>query len=251
MKLVAALLAVTAVVAQASDTQPLILGGKVVPAGKKTYTVGLRHSPTDVSLCGGSLISPTHVLTAGHCTGYEYVSIGSHYRNGSSDGERIAVKKETRHPDFYFRYLSYDFNVIELASPSKFTPVPLLTADPETLAGQTATALGWGRTTEGGTESNELMRVNVPVLKQAQCKAVGFTTPIDDSMFCAGGKANEDACQGDSGGPLILEQSTRDVLVGIVSWGDGCGTAGKPGVYARTSLVKNWILSLAPNAKFV
>lgn len=44
---------------------------------------------------------------------------------------------------------------------------------------------------------------------------------------------------GDSGGPLI-ERSTGS-LVGIVSWGEGCGLADKPGVYTRVSAYADWI----------
>jgi secreted trypsin-like serine protease len=49
-----------------------------------------------------------------------------------------------------------------------------------------------------------------------------------ESMVCAGGR---DACQGDSGGPLVADGR----VVGLVSWGAGCGEEGRPGVYARVS----------------
>ncbi len=70
-----------------------------------------------------------------------------------------------------------------------------------------------------------------------------------------------DACQGDSGGPLLLPAGTppsvfggspaaawvapggsdRDLLLGVVSWGRGCGEKGQPGVYTDLTKYRAWI----------
>jgi hypothetical protein len=54
----------------------------------------------------------------------------------------------------------------------------------------------------------------------------------------------QDSCQGDSGGPLIVRDGNRHVLVGLSSWGTGCGRDGFPGVYARVSAADEWIKTI-------
>ena len=60
---------------------------------------------------------------------------------------------------------------------------------------------------------------------------------IADSMICAGEKG-KDSCDGDSGGPML---DSAGMLVGIVSWGMGCGRERFPGVYTEVSAFSQWI----------
>ncbi len=58
------------------------------------------------------------------------------------------------------------------------------------------------------------------------------------NMICAavdgGGK---DSCQGDIGSPLV----SNNLLVGIVSWGVGCGKPGFPGVYSNVAALRSFV----------
>lgn len=62
---------------------------------------------------------------------------------------------------------------------------------------------------------------------------------ITDNMICAGrlGIGGRDACSGDSGGPLVI----NNTLIGITSWGKGCGEPKFPGVWTRVPKIRDWI----------
>jgi len=73
---------------------------------------------------------------------------------------------------------------------------------------------------------------------------------VDQSMFIANGDdmygdgTVTDSCQGDSGGPLFWIQNQSCFLLGIISWGIGCGDPLSPGVYSRLSNMMEWILQV-------
>jgi secreted trypsin-like serine protease len=109
--------------------------------------------------------------------------------------------------------------------------------------GGAARVYGWGDTRGDGSYAASLHTAEVAVLPDAECEhdyprggKDGTYTPR--SMLCAGVPGGgRDACQGDSGGPLVAGGR----LIGLVSWGTGCGTPGKPGVYTRISGVADLI----------
>ena len=70
---------------------------------------------------------------------------------------------------------------------------------------------------------------------------VGDRFQLHPSEVCAGGEVGKDACTGDGGSPLVCQaQSGRWTVVGLVTWGVGCGSD-TPGVYAKVSNFRNWI----------
>lgn len=96
--------------------------------------------------------------------------------------------------------------------------------------------------TSTGSRSTLLLKVDVPAVSRSQCQANYAGSLITDSMFCAGlPQGGKDACQSDSGGPIV--DSTKTVI-GVVSWGSGCGEPNSPGVYARIGALLDFINSV-------
>lgn len=90
-----------------------------------------------------------------------------------------------------------------------------------------------------GSASSVLLAAQVKIVEQTACaRAYLRIATITASMLCANAtQPARDACQGDSGGPLV----SNNLLVGIVSWGEGCAELSYPGVYTRVSSYYSWI----------
>ncbi|PRD36682.1 UNVERIFIED_CONTAM: Trypsin-1 [Trichonephila clavipes] len=94
----------------------------------------------------------------------------------------------------------------------------------------------------GGSLSETLRAVDVPILSDEKCKEV-YKENYEPTMLCAGyDEGGQDSCQGDSGGPFVQRSSDGvSTLIGIVSWGYGCAQPNYPGVYTETAHYIDWI----------
>ncbi|RHX98724.1 hypothetical protein DYB34_013243 [Aphanomyces astaci] len=219
-----------------------IVGGTEAKVGQHRYLAGLKRSATSSSSCGGSLIAPNVILTAAHCTGngFSFAVVGSHFLSGSSDGELVKVTKEIPHPQYVSGADSNDVAIL-LLDRSITTITPVAVSFDTVPADVLTWVRGWGRTTPGGIQSQVLKEVSVLSWDNARAATALRPKKVDNSMLAAGGKQGEDSCQGDSGGPLTIEQNGVARLVGVVSWGLGCGDLNKPGVYGRLSSARSFI----------
>jgi trypsin len=197
-------------------------------------------STVNMNGCGGTLIGPSVVLSAGHCGSY----LGQNVNIGST---RVAVVQSRRHPSFNSNTMENDFYLHQLRSPVTTSGARVTLNSDRALptAGQPLTVLGLGLTSDGGRPASSLRDVVVPAVSDANCQAVYGTSVFKSNvMFCAG-EGGKDSCQGDSGGPIVIRNGLDHVLTGVVSFGYGCADPNYPGIYARVSSAIDWIKSVA------
>ena len=93
--------------------------------------------------------------------------------------------------------------------------------------------------------AEECQFVRVPAITNVDCNGYYDNTPndpiIDDSMICSDSSDEKGSCTGDEGGPYICNINKKAVLVGVISWSNGCADPNFPGVYARVTHVLDWI----------
>ncbi|KAK8761461.1 hypothetical protein V5799_027268 [Amblyomma americanum] len=240
-----------------------IVGGREALPGEFPWQVALRIR--EFVFCGGAIVSPTEVVTAAHCVeGMSpkrlNVLAGTLKKSAPLDdtAQERWVKEITVHEKFVGNdNLSNDIAVLKLNDSFDFEGSggfvgPVCLPEENYKAEALLTVSGYGTLFAGGPVAGQLRAVSVPVINDEKCGRIykeAFDSfhqdnPFDaDAMFCAmqegGGK---DSCQGDSGGPAIQRRGGLAELVGVVSWGVGCGHSRFPGVYTEVPRYVPWIL---------
>uniref|UniRef100_A0A8C0HDQ4 Transmembrane protease serine 5 n=1 Tax=Chelonoidis abingdonii TaxID=106734 RepID=A0A8C0HDQ4_CHEAB len=240
------------------STAARIVGGSDAPLGRWPWQVSLYLNSRHV--CGGSVVAHDWIITAAHCVhNYRrpqvsswlvFAGIIAHVSVPQQAG--AAVEKIIYHPRYDDRSHDYDIALMKLTAPLNFSNairavcLPLYHQDfPH---GTHCWISGWGYTTpEHGEQLQEMLKeAIVPLISSKKCiSSCMYFGELTPRMLCAGyldGKV--DACQADSGGPLVCQDELTWRLVGIVSWGTGCGEPNYPGVYTKVAEFLDWIYQI-------
>jgi secreted trypsin-like serine protease len=241
-----------AIAENAGADEKAIVGGVDVAIADHPWQISLQQNGGH--FCGGSIISDRWIMTAQHCIEGERASTlsilaGASRLSRAGEGQLRRVARIVPVSGYTTASRGKDMALLELTQPLSFTdrvqPIALATAADvaagATAAGITATVTGWGSIRSGGSSPDALRGAAVPMVTLSQAQRV-YRERLTDDQIAAGGNGR-DSCQGDSGGPLTVDSPRGRLLVGVVSWGYGCGDPGVPGLYANVAFYAEWVAS--------
>ncbi|XP_016112370.1 hepatocyte growth factor activator-like isoform X1 [Sinocyclocheilus grahami] len=240
-----------------------ILGGTSALPGAHPWMAALYIAD---EFCAGTLVSSCWIVSAAHCflrnplKSQIRVVLGQHSFNDTGPNTRtFAVQDYILYP----RYTQFEptLNDIALVKLKKvegrcalktpfIRPICLPEKDMTFPDHSCCKISGWGHMHEKANSYSHLMEGVVKIIPFDQCSSPDvYGSEVRSGMLCAGSESCVDACQGDSGGPLACDCDGVSFLYGIISWGDGCGRSGKPGVYTLVPKYSVWINSVIKKSR--
>ncbi|KAK9510826.1 hypothetical protein O3M35_005527 [Rhynocoris fuscipes] len=228
-----------------------VIFGKDTGKHEFPWSVSLQHKSTKFHFCGGSIITPYHVITAAHCIGtktppYILVVMGTNDRTDNRISSDVKAIYQHR---YNTKTHVNDIAILELAKKIEYTefvgPVCLPKRDPQ-IVRQYITAMGWGRLhpTEYATRDQKIMKkTKLRVIDIQSCTIDwNFHWETDPAKVICTWSSHTDICVGDSGGPVVWldPETNRYTLVGLPALCDGC-VLRLPSAHTAVHFFYDWI----------
>ncbi|KAK4306864.1 hypothetical protein Pmani_021332 [Petrolisthes manimaculis] len=259
-----------------ANSKRIVGGLTTTPPYKYPWLAGLSiPDVSDSYFCGGAIITNNAVITAAHClinqftgephkTSILLVGVGDHDQASTNDDipgvtRKVKVAEIIIHKLYKSFEPHHDIGIIRLASRLDLSSHPQVRAvclpsnqedSQDTYEGETGVAYGWGVMNTSTLEQPDMVQEVALPIWDPTCDGKDISTvKVTKWMLCAGDKkGGKDTCLGDSGGPLtVAQEDDRHTLVGITSFGSGCGDPNSPGAYTRVSSYLDWILENTKN----
>jgi len=227
-----------------------IINGQDAELGEWPFIVrlGIKVS-AGTALCGGTLIAPDLVLTAGHCvdgaTSAE-ITAGDLHTSPFIDEPTEQTRTSTnlvQHEGYNGNTIENDVAVIKLDTPfdisDNLKPISLPSESP--VAGQQVVQAGWGLTSDLGFTAETLQWIEISVVDISVCED-RFGAEPERYVFCLQNNDGSSACRGDSGGPTTNLEKTE--VYGATSFGGFLCDQG-PAAMSDIFRYKDWICEKA------
>jgi len=248
MRQLACILIALAIAGVYADEPEKLVNGTPTSIEEYPHAVSIRTNNNH--MCGGSIISERHILTAAHCIVplldndklRQALTIVSGTTLLNSGGEQHKVSRmwyhENYNPDSGDG--SYDIGLIELAAPISFNnrqqPIKLPTSD--LTKGESVTIVAWGSRGFLRPVHNDLQKLDAKCMLADECQRYHKLMHVSQNEFCTLITKGTGACNGDSGSGVV--RNSDGTIVGAVSRGIPCAR-GLPDVFTSVSKFNSWL----------
>src|SRR3954447_11951799 len=240
-----------------------VIGGSPVSVDQWPFAAAVL---TPTTLCTGTVISSTRILTAAHCVGNPLtMTVRTGSTSAFSGGEALAVSAATFAPGFAHGFQN-DLAILTLRTPTTATPIQLADAAEDA----TYTQPGAPLSVAGFGNRNPLIIGKAKVGLLTATNVSARFCPAPTWVICDAGHkvgvavrrikrkvkrrpVRASVCSGDSGGPLVANTPEGPRLLGIAEASTApstkrnpfffvfCGLKGYPSVHTRSFTYTDFI----------
>ena len=244
-----------------NNYQRIVNGINLKKQNQKKYNFfcNICDNNSYMPLAAGAYIGKNIVVTAAHVVyalqSDSLINVRFGKKNLYHSGIKFNINKILIHPEYNNKTTDNDIALLFLDDrPGRYgikkiyLPSNILSKEIYKI-NKKCTILGYGTNNFlFGSQPNYLQKAEIKIINKNKTSIP--KSWVTKNMITAGDYNdirnpfdNEDACQGDSGGPLFGNYGKNNelILIGIVSWGIGCGLNNFPGVYTKVGNYTKWI----------